>query len=120
MKYTSLRELPLERVSHNPEIHKQVMLRLGELPHLTNFSQARFSPGQVAAGHAHQDMCEVFFVEAGQGNICIDGTNYALTPGVCVAVEPGEVHEVSNSSTEEMILTYFGLRVAPISSNAHS
>ena len=65
----------------------------------------------TAPGHAHQDMCEVFFVEAGQGNICIDGTDYALTPGVCVAVEPGEVHEVSNPGQEELVLTYFGLRV---------
>ena len=111
MKRRSLQELPQEPVSHNPDIRKQVMLRWGELPHLTNFSQARFAPGQVAPGHAHQDMCEVFFVEAGQGNICIDGTNYALTPGVCVAVEPGEVHEVSNPGQEELVLTYFGLRV---------
>lgn len=40
MKLTSLNELSIERVSHNPEIQKQVMLRSGDLPHLTNFSQA--------------------------------------------------------------------------------
>lgn len=111
MKRTYLSDLPKEPVSHNSAIEKKVMLRLGDLPHLTNFSQARFAPGQVAEAHSHHDMCEVFFVEAGVGTICIDGSDYPLTPGTCVAVEPDEVHEVRNSGTEELILTYFGLRV---------
>ncbi len=56
---TSLNELPEQPVSHNPEIKKKVMLKLGDLPHLTNFSQARFAPGQSAPAHAHQDMSEL-------------------------------------------------------------
>ncbi|MEL6554253.1 MAG: cupin domain-containing protein [Cyanobacteria bacterium J06621_11] len=110
MKLTHLNELPIESVSHNATIKKQVMLRMGDLPHLTNFSQARFQPGQVAKGHAHEDMHEVFFVEAGVGAIAIDGTTYTLTPGVCIAVAPYENHEVSNTGTEELVLTYFGIR----------
>ena len=86
------------------------MLRAGDLPQLTNFSQARFQPGQVAAAHAHADMHEVFFVEAGRGTIEIDGEPHALTPGVCVAVAPNESHEVTNTGTETLVLTYFGLR----------
>ena len=113
MKRIVLNDLTEESVSHNPAIKKKVMLRLGDLPHLTNFSQARFAPGQIAAGHAHTDMCEVFFVEAGNGIIRIDGQEYSLTPGVCVAVEPGEMHEVCNLGAEELVLTYFGLRVEP-------
>ncbi|BAY11814.1 cupin domain-containing protein [Calothrix sp. NIES-2098] len=108
---TSLNDLPEESVSHNPEIKKKVMLRFGDLPHLTNFSQARFAPGQSAPAHAHQDMSEVFFVESGAGVIYIDGQAYPLLPGNCVAVEPGEVHEVVNNGTTELVLTYFGLRV---------
>jgi quercetin dioxygenase-like cupin family protein len=114
MKHTNLHHLPPESVSHNPAIQKKVMLRLGDLPHLTNFSQARFAPGQVAAAHAHADMCEVFFVESGTGIIRIDDRELPLTPGVCVAVETGEVHEVQNNGTEELVLTYFGLRSNPI------
>ncbi len=111
MKYVDLQQLPQEPVSHNPEIQKQVMLRAGDLPHLTNFSQARFSPGQVAIAHRHLDMAEVFFVEAGQGEIRVEQTVYSLSPGVCVAVEPGEEHEVTNTSGEFLVLTYLGLRV---------
>jgi mannose-6-phosphate isomerase-like protein (cupin superfamily) len=111
MKITSLTEIPEESVSHNPEIKKKVMLRFGDLPHLTNFSQSRFAPGQIASAHLHQDMCEVFFVEAGTGMIYINDQEYALTPGSCIAVEPGEIHEIKNTGTTELVLTYFGLRV---------
>lgn len=47
-----MKNLPEESVSHNPEIKKKVMLRYGDLPHLTNFSQARFAPGQTAPARA--------------------------------------------------------------------
>jgi quercetin dioxygenase-like cupin family protein len=111
MKLSSLTQLSEEHVSHNPAIKKKVMLRLGDLPHLTNFSQAQFAPGQVAAAHSHDNMCEVFFVEAGEGTIWIDGTPHPLLVGTCVAVEPGETHEVVNTGTTNLVLTYFGLRV---------
>lgn len=111
MKLTSLNDLPTEQVSHNPAICKKAMLRSGDLPHLTNFSQAYFAPGQVAAAHAHTDMCEVFFVEAGEGVIQINQEAYPLNSGTCIAVEPGEVHEVRNTGSVELVLTYFGLQV---------
>lgn len=85
------------------------MLRIGEVPHLTNFAQARFQPGQIAEAHAHTDMYEVFFVESGEGSIEIDGMTHALTPGVCVTVAPHESHKVSCSGEVELVLTYFGL-----------
>lgn len=111
MKQTELDRLSPEPVSHNPAIQKRVMLRFGDLPHLTNFSQARFAPGQVAPAHAHADMSEVFFVESGRGEIEVNQQVYSLTAGVCVAVEQGEVHEVRNTGSVELVLTYFGLRV---------
>ncbi|MBD2439996.1 cupin domain-containing protein [Nostoc sp. FACHB-110] len=111
MIITSLNNLPEESVSHNPEITKKVMLRFGDLPHLTNFSQARFAPGNIATAHAHQDMCEVFFVEAGSGLIRVNNQEYPLLPGNCIAIEPGEIHEVINNSDGELVLTYFGLRI---------
>jgi quercetin dioxygenase-like cupin family protein len=111
MKLTSLSDLPIEFVSHNPQISKRVMLRSSDLPHLTNFSQARLAPGQVAPGHSHPDMHEVFFVEAGVGTMQVDQQMIALAPGVCIAVEPGETHEVISTGNSDLVLTYFGIRV---------
>jgi len=110
MKITLLASLPEGQVSHNPEIKKKVMLKPGDLPHVTNFSQARFAPGQVASAHAHRDMYEVFFVESGTGLIRVDGVEHPLGPGVCVAVEPGEVHEIVNAGSVDLVLVYFGVQ----------
>jgi quercetin dioxygenase-like cupin family protein len=110
MKQTSLTQILEQGVSHNPAIRKKVLFPSSELPHLLNFAQARFAPGQVAAAHSHCDMWEVFFVEAGNGTIIIDGHPYPLTAGVCIAVEPGELHEVSNTGDGDLTLTYFALQ----------
>lgn len=111
MKLVTLSELPEEGVSHDPGIKKRVMLRNGDIPHITNFSQATFAPGQTVTPHAHTDMVEVFFVEAGQGIIWIDGEAHPLTAGVCVTVEIDEMHELKNTGDLPLVLTYFGVKI---------
>lgn len=109
MKKVSLRELPREGVSHDPQIGKQVMLRRGDLPHLTSFSRATLTPGQSARAHEHADMFEVFFVESGAGLMKIGGAEHELLSGVCVLVEPGERHEITNTGSSDLVLNYFGV-----------
>jgi mannose-6-phosphate isomerase-like protein (cupin superfamily) len=111
VKIVSLANLPKQQVSHNPEIEKKVMLEAGDLPHVTSFSQAVFGPDQVVSPHTHADMVEVFLVEAGAGVICVDGEAHPLEIGTCVAVAPGEVHEIVNTGATELVLTYFGVAV---------
>lgn len=109
MKQIQLHQLPYETVSHNSAIQKKVLLRSGSLPHLTNFAQAYFEPGQVADCHVHLDMSEVFFVQSGDGEIWIDQVRHPLLPGTCIVVEAGEHHEVRNSGKEQLVLIYFGI-----------
>ena len=109
MKRTSLHTVPEQGGSHNDAIRKRVLLTASDVPHLTQFAQARFSPGQVAAAHAHTDMHEVFLVQAGQGTMDIDGQPHPLTPGTCIAVAPGETHTVTNTGQETLVLIYFGI-----------
>ncbi len=112
MKHVSLSDLPTQGVSHNPEIKKKVMLGSDDLPHLTTFAQARFAPGQAADRHKHDDMAEVFLIESGACKLILNGdTELVLAPGVCIAVEPGEYHELINTGSAELVITYFGLRV---------
>jgi quercetin dioxygenase-like cupin family protein len=109
MRRVSIEEVPEEGVSHDPAIRKQVLLRKGELPHLTNFSRARLLPGQAARAHRHPDMSEVFFVARGVGVLSVEGAEQRLEAGVCVAVEAGEEHEVRNTGDAELVLYYFGV-----------
>ena len=111
MKLTNLSQLPSQQVSHNPEIKKKVMLAFGDIPHLTNFSQAVFAPEQIASKHRHRDLNEVFFVQSGTGIIRVNDREFILTPGTCIAVEAGEYHEIINTGKSDLILTYFGIKI---------
>ena len=109
MKKVHLGKMPEEGVSHNPEIRKQVLFRKGDLPHLTSFSRSRLLPGQISRSHRHADMFEVFFVDSGVGVMRINGRHESLEAGVCIAVEPGEEHEITNTGSADLVLLYFGI-----------
>ena len=109
MKKVLLHDLAREGVSHDPQIGKQVLLRRGDVPHLSAFSRATFAPGQTARMHAHEDMFEVFWVDSGAGEMRIDAVNHQLAPGTCVMVEPGERHEITNTGSADLVLMYFGV-----------
>ena len=110
MKILNLQDIPEEGVSHNRQIQKRVMLRLGDLPQITQFAQARIPPNQSVGAHTHDDMSEVFFVESGEGIIQIDGQAHCLEAGVCIGVEPGEQHELVNTGSVDLVLMYFGVK----------
>lgn len=111
MKYISLEELPEKSVSHNPRIKKKVFLTQKEIPNLINFAQAKLSSGQISPAHSHQDMYEVFYVEAGKGIIKINDEEFPFERGNCVTVEPDEKHEIINNSSEDLIINYFAIKV---------
>lgn len=112
MKLSTLTQTPLTCVSHNAKISKQTLLAYGDLPPLTNFSQATFPPGAIAYAHAHPDMLEVFFIQSGHAAITVEGNEYDLPTGSCIAIEANETHELRNaSSTEAMVVTYFGIQL---------
>jgi mannose-6-phosphate isomerase-like protein (cupin superfamily) len=50
-------------------------------------------------------------IQSGTGVMRIDGVEVELAIGTCISVEPGEVHEVINTGTTELVLTYFGIQV---------
>lgn len=105
-----LNSLPSERVSHDPEIVKQVFLKNGEVPHLTNLSTAVLTPGQKTAAHAHKDMWEVFLVTEGEGTAEIDGREHSLSVGACLVIAPGEMHVLRNDhSSTDLRFLYFGV-----------
>lgn len=109
MKQVSLATLPLREVSHNPLIKKQMMIGFDELKPLTQFARAVFPAGEKAPGHSHDNMAEVFFVERGCGNMRINGVDHRFMQGECITVHPGEIHELGNPGTEELVVLYFGV-----------
>ena len=111
MKIVSLSQTEITAVSHNPKIRKKTLLSNGELGPITNLEQAVFPPGEVAGEHAHADMGEVFMIVSGEGVIMINSEEYPLAAGDCVVVEPNERHEIRNTGMDEMVVTYFGVKL---------
>jgi quercetin dioxygenase-like cupin family protein len=109
MKQGTLDHLPEQPVSHNPDITKRVLFTPGEIPSVTQYSQASFPPGQIAPAHAHADMYEVFLCVSGTGSLVIDGEAYALTPGQFFLCEPGETHEIVNDGDDALELLQLGV-----------
>ena len=111
MKRIKISDLPEKGVSHNARIRKRQIIADGEVGPITNYARAVFPPGEKAGSHLHNDMAEVFTVESGHGEIRINDVAYVLAEGTVVVVEPGDVHEIINTSDSELVVTYFGVRM---------
>lgn len=111
MKLIKLSDLPEQGVSHNAAIRKRVILGNRELPRLANYSRAVFPPGEKAGSHLHNDMAEVFTVESGCGEVRVNDVAYVFDAGTTVFVEPGDVHEIINTGTTDLVVNYFGILV---------
>jgi len=111
MKIVNLNELEIQCVSHNPNVKKRVLLKNGELGNITQFAQSIIPTGQFIEAHSHADIAEVFLVESGIGVIRINNLAFKLEPGFCAVVEPGEMHSIENNGREDLVLTYFGIKI---------
>lgn len=109
MKLTSLTAIKEEPLTHNPKIQKRVMVKKGEVAHLTQFAQTTFRPGQISSEHVHDDIYEIYLVESGSGIVKVNGKVTQIKEGDSIVVEPQEAHEFLNTGSEDLTLTYFGV-----------
>jgi len=106
MKMISLKDLPINVTSHR--VGKKInIIKNGEIPNLTQFSQVVFAPGEIVEEHVHEDLYEIYLVEEGEGKLKLNGEDYKIKKGMTFVVEPGEAHEVKNTGSSTLVLTYF-------------
>ncbi len=110
MKHFSIDSLKEESLTHNKKIKKKVFIKKGQIKNLIKFSQAYLKAGQISSEHIHEDLTEVFLIESGTGIVKVDGKVNQIKAGDCIIIEPGEGHEYLNTGTEELILTFFGIK----------
>jgi len=96
-------------LSHDPGIRKRVLIEPGRVPGLTQMARCEIPAGRATSVHAHPDMIEVFYVDAGRGRAVIDDRVVDLARGSCLTVEPGERHILEAAPDGPMTLLYFGL-----------
>ncbi len=111
MKRIEIDKLPELGVSHNGRIRKREMVADGEVGPITTYSRAVFPPGEKAPAHFHNDMAEIFTAESGYGEIRIDDVAYVFSTGTTIVVEPGDIHEIVNTGSTDLVVTYLGVLV---------
>ncbi|KAG0052892.1 hypothetical protein BGZ83_001977 [Gryganskiella cystojenkinii] len=109
MKVTDLETLPVAYISHDSSVEKKVLLKMGEVPNVSQLAVATLKPGEQASKHNHKDMTETFHFQAGAGEMEVDDKIFEIKAGMTVTVYPGEYHEIRNTGSENLVLIYFGI-----------
>ncbi|KAG0223899.1 hypothetical protein BGX31_008285 [Mortierella sp. GBA43] len=109
MKLTKLDSLPVAYVSHDMTVEKKVMLKHGDVPHVSQLAVATLKPTEVATKHSHKDMTETFCFQSGTGEMEVDGVIHTVGAGTTITVYPNEEHEIRNTGSENLVVLYFGI-----------
>jgi quercetin dioxygenase-like cupin family protein len=109
MKIANIAKLEAQSVSHNPSIHKKVIARKDDIPHITQIAQTIIKAGDIVEGHAHTDLYEVFYIENGVLTIIVNGEESIQEAGAVITIEPGDTHQFENNSTGDARMFYFGI-----------
>ncbi len=59
--------------------------------------------------HSHDSVCELLFVNAGEGTYLINGINYPIFPGDFLLTNQGDLHEVQSATHREIGTICFGI-----------
>lgn len=99
-----------EPTRHGAEVTKEVLLRGGVLPDVTQVATATIPPHHENEFHEHPTMFEIYYVLSGEADYDIDGTTYAVGPGDFLVIPPGARHRQRSRSTPHRIF-YWGIAV---------
>lgn len=104
-----------ETTAHGTEMptRKRVLLRTGEVPHITQLATSRSWDGCDTAEdpHVHPTMWELYFVRAGRATFTIDGDVHEAEPGSFLAVPPNTTHSYVVAPGDVLELLYLGVAI---------
>jgi mannose-6-phosphate isomerase-like protein (cupin superfamily) len=97
--------------SRQPGVLKRVLAVKDDLLNgrVQMINWARLPVGSAFRRHYHEDMQEVFVMLRGKVEITVDGERAALGPGDAIVIEPRQVHQMQNTSTEQVEYLVVGI-----------
>jgi mannose-6-phosphate isomerase-like protein (cupin superfamily) len=69
-----------------------------------SLAEARVAPGAATALHYHCRTEEIYFILSGSGRMRLADEERDVGPGDAIAIPPGEVHQIVNTGTAELVL----------------
>ncbi len=67
-----------------------------------SLAEARLPVGGATTPHHHPAAEEIYYILAGQGEMRIERSVRRVGPGDAIAIEPGEMHQMTNVGSEPM------------------
>ena len=68
-----------------------------------SLAEARVAPGATTVLHYHCRTEEIYYVLAGRGRMRLGQELREIGPGDAVAIPPGDVHQITNIGSEELV-----------------
>ena len=103
MKYFIPEDIPLEQVSHDPQLQKRVLAK-NALPYISAISHIVLRIGDRASEHLHDSFYEIFYCIRGEIIFSINGKSSPLKTGGLLIVEPDEPHAIDEVMKETELL----------------
>ncbi len=69
-----------------------------------SLAQIVIPPGKASRKHYHPDAEESYYILSGTAQMELDGKHATLNPGDSVVILPDQVHEISNTGTDDLVL----------------
>ena len=64
----------------------------------------KLDPGEISCPfHSHAAQWELFYIVRGSGTVRLEGETLAVRPGDTIMHPPGEEHQITNTSNEELV-----------------
>ena len=115
MKIIRSADKPFVPASHEnplaPGVWKKVLCQREELQPGTvqMLNWARLPAGSSFAAHYHEDMQEIFIIVAGEAEMVVAGQTIVLGRGDTIAIDPPEVHRMTNRGSEDVEYVVVGI-----------
>jgi quercetin dioxygenase-like cupin family protein len=94
--------------AHGDHIYKELLLKGGIVPGLTQVAVSTIAPASDIETHHHPTMWEFFFVLSGEATYVLDGEEFQVGPGDLFVVPPGGRHSQKIQSESHRVL-HWGL-----------
>lgn len=69
-----------------------------------SLAEARLPPGQSTTPHYHPSTEEIYYILSGTAVMQIGDEMSDVKPGDAIAIPPGAVHQITNTSDETLVL----------------
>jgi mannose-6-phosphate isomerase-like protein (cupin superfamily) len=99
MDIHNIQQAPAFTTKDGSEIRELLSHRNAAIRH-QSLAEARVPPGTSTTPHYHARTEEIYYILSGTANMTIGKETHPVGPGDAIAIPPGRVHTISNTSQE--------------------